>query len=252
MSELLVGDVPTWYQTIGSGSEDLVLLHGGLSSSERLAEVFAPFSANYRVTSFDRRGHGRTPDSPDDFHYGSMADEAIAILEHLGTRAHLVGSSDGGIVAAMTALRRPELVDRLVLIGANFHFDGLLPLEIKPGDPAWDLLASRYAALSPDGAEHFSVVAEKTLAMFAREPTMTQDDISEITAPTLVMVGDDDAVRLDHTVALYEALPKGQLCVVPGASHFLPLEQPEEMVRVILRFLSSNAQPETLFPIRRK
>jgi len=61
-----------------------------------------------------------------------------------------------------------------------------------------------------------------------------------------------DAVRLDHTVALYEALPNGQLCVVPAASHFLPLEQPEETLKVIQRFLGSNAHPETLFPIRRK
>ena len=81
---------------------------------------------------------------------------------------------------------------------------------------------------------------------------MTKDDISMITAPTLVMVGDDDAVRLDHTVALYEALPKGQLCVLPGASHFLPIEKPEEVVRIILGFLRSSDQPETLFPIRRR
>jgi pimeloyl-ACP methyl ester carboxylesterase len=252
MPELLIGNVPTWYETIGSGSEDLVLLHGGLSSSEALSDVFAPLRANYRVTSFDRRGHGRTPDTPADFHYESMADETIAILEHLGTRAHLVGTSDGGVVAAITALRRPELVDRLVLIGANFHYDGLAHIEIEPGDPTWEFIASRYAAISPDGLHHFGVVAEKSFAMFAREPTMTQDDISKITAPTLVIVGDDDAVRLAHTVALYEALPNGQLCVMPGASHFLPMEKPEETVRIILGFLHSDAQPETLFPIRRK
>ena len=252
MPELLIGGIPTWYETIGSGPEDLVLLHGGLSSSAALSEVFASFSESYRVTSFDRRGHGRTPDSPEDFHYESMAGETIAILERLGTRAHLVGSSDGAIVAAMTALRRPELVDRLVLIGANFHYDGLVHLEIQPGDPTWEFIASRYAALSPDGPQHFSVVAEKSFAMFAREPTMTKDDIAKITAPTLVMVGDDDAVRLDHTVALYQALPNGQLCVMPGASHFLPLEKPEEIVRIILGFLRGNATPATLFPIRRK
>jgi pimeloyl-ACP methyl ester carboxylesterase len=160
--------------------------------------------------------------------------------------------SDGGVVAVITALRRPELVDRLVLIGTNFHFDGLAHFELGPDDPAVAFLASQYAALSPDGPEHFGVVAEKTFAMFGREPTMTQDDISRISAPTLVLVGDDDAIRFDHTVALDEALPNGQLCVVPGASHFLPVEQPEETLKVIQRFLDSNGHPQTMFPIRRR
>ena len=133
MPELMIDAIPTWYETTGGGPEDLVLLHGGLSSSEALSGVFAPFSASYRVTSFDRRGHGRTPDSPEEFHYDSMASETIALLEHLGTRAHLVGSSDGGIVAAMTAFRRPEMVDRLV---ADW---GQLPLRRSQalGDSAW-------------------------------------------------------------------------------------------------------------------
>jgi pimeloyl-ACP methyl ester carboxylesterase len=252
MAELLINGIPTWYETIGSGHEDVVLLHGGLSNSQVLSDVLAPLSERYRVTSFDRRGHGRTPDSPEDFHYESMADEVIAVLEHLGTRAHLIGLSDGGVVALITAQRRPELVDRLVLIGGNFHFDGLAQFELEPDEPAVALLVSEYAARSPDGPEHFGVVAEKTSAMWGREPTMTQDDISRISAPTLVLVGDDDAIRLDHTVALYEALPNGQLCVVPGASHFLPIEQPEETLKVLLRFLDSNSHPETMFPIRRK
>jgi pimeloyl-ACP methyl ester carboxylesterase len=252
MSELLIGGVPTWYETVGNGPEDLVLLHGGLSSSEDLSGVFAPLRESYRVTSFDRRGHGRTPDTQEDFHYESMADETIAILEHLDTRAHLVGVSDGGIVAAITAMRRPELVDRLVLIAANYHYDGLVPFEIERGSPTWEFIASRYGSVSPDSAEHFMVVAEKSFVLFAREPTMTQDDISMITAPTLVIVGDDDAVRLDHSVALYEALPNGQLCVVPGASHFLPVEKPDEVMRIIVKFLRSSAHPETLFPIRRR
>lgn len=65
------------------------------------------------------------------------------------------------------------------------------------------------------------------------------------------MVGDDDIIALAHTCELYESLPAGRLCVVPGASHALPLEQPEETTRLILSFLASDAVPATLMPVRR-
>lgn len=161
---------------------------------------------------------------------------------------------DGGVVALITAIKRPDLVDRLVLVGCNFHHDGLDPrlfALLHPRTPAWELLAAGYAELSPDGADHFATVAEKSLVMFRSEPTMAPDDLSQIQAPTLVMVGDDDAINHSHTVALYEALPNGQLCIVPGASHFLPVEQPARTLAIIMRFLTSTVPPQTLFPVRR-
>ena len=92
---------------------------------------------------------------------------------------------------------------------------------------------------------------KKTFTMFATEPTMTVDEIREITAPALVMVGDDDMIDIRHTAALFEALPNGQLAVVPGTSHALPLEKPAETARLILDFLSADREPETLMPLRR-
>ncbi len=110
-----------------------------------------------------------------------------------------------------------------------------------------------YAARSPDGVEHFAVVAEKFMAMaLATEPTLTIDDVARIGHPTLVLVGDDDLVRLDHTVALFEALPAGRLCVVPGASHAVVLERAGFVAGVIAEFLSGPEPPETLIPIRRR
>jgi pimeloyl-ACP methyl ester carboxylesterase len=66
----------------------------------------------------------------------------------------------------------------------------------------------------------------KGLALIEAEPTLMTDDIAGITQPTLVMVGDDDLVPLAHTCSLYQALSRGQLAVVRGASHAFPFEQP--------------------------
>lgn len=128
--------------------------------------------------------------------------------------AHLVGWSDGGIVAAQE-------------------------------------LGKAYIERSPDGPEHLDVVFSKSVAMFTTEPTLTTTDIAQINQPVLVIVGDDDVVTLPHTLSLYEALPEGQLAVVPGASHGLPLEQPETVAGLISNFLAAAEPPRTFMPIRR-
>jgi pimeloyl-ACP methyl ester carboxylesterase len=88
--------------------------------------------------------------------------------------------------------------------------------------------------------------------MVTTEPTLTADDLRRVDVPTLVVAGDDDLVRLDHTCALFAALPAGQLAIVPGTSHALPLEKPDELARLILDFLGADGPPQTLMPVRRR
>jgi pimeloyl-ACP methyl ester carboxylesterase len=89
------------------------------------------------------------------------------------------------------------------------------------------------------------------MAMISTEPTLTIDDLAQLSAPALVISGDDDLVKLSHTIALYEALPVGQLAVVPGTSHGLPLEKPAAVGAMVNTFLSGPTKPETLIPVRR-
>ncbi len=253
MSYIDINGHPTWV-SIGSAKEHTVLLlHGGLSNSDAMLEGIGAFlDDHYGVVAFDRRGHGRTADTAEPFHYETMADEAVAVLEHLGHRAHLVGWGDGGNVGLIIALRRPELVDRLVMIGSNYHHEGLRPMaDPGPDDPLPGWLASNYAERSPDGAAHFGEVVAKSLAMFASEPTLTEADLTTIGVPVLVLAADDDQAELAHTCSLYESIPGAQLAIVPGASHFLPMEQPEGTALIIRRFLEADPRPATLMPSRR-
>jgi pimeloyl-ACP methyl ester carboxylesterase len=257
----------TWYEVRGAGDETVLLLHGGLSDSDALLDgVGAPLAERRRVVAFDRRGHGRTADTPDAFHYESMVDETIGVIDHIGGPVHIVGWSDGGIVGLLLALRRPELVGRLVAIGANYHWK-VVPddaAEAASGDghdhstddhstddPVIALMRARYAERSPDGADHWSVVAAKGFHLFGTEPELTVDDLAKVSVPVLVMAGDDDIIPLSHTAALFAALPEAQLAIVPGASHGLPMEHPEEVAVLIERFLDSAVPPVTMMPQRR-
>ncbi len=248
-----VGGVPTWYAEHGSG-EPLVYLHGGFSDSRDFGPALDAYAARFHVYTPDRRGHGRTPDVEGRFSYPQIARDAIAFLDEVvGGPAHLVGYSDGAIAALHVALERPDLVRRLVLISGQFHVSGLVPgafgadaMEGLADTP----LAEWYAEVSPDGPDHFAVVAEKVLEMINTGPTLTAEQLAGVRARTLVISGDDDAVSLEHTVELYRSIPDAELAVVPGTSHVLVMEKPHRVQELALEFLTADPVP-TIMPIRR-
>ena len=83
------------------------------------------------------------------------------------------------------------------------------------------------------------------------EPDIPLSDLASIQCPVLVMAGDDDVIKHDHTIALFEALPLGQLAIIPGTSHGLVKEKPALSMAVIMQFLEDLSYPSTRQPIRR-
>jgi pimeloyl-ACP methyl ester carboxylesterase len=115
-----------------------------------------------------------------------------------------------------------------------------------------------YAAVSPDGPDHFRVIFDKLKPTWQAEPSKQLDELSRVAAPTLVLAADDDVVTIEHAAAMQRALPDAQLAVVPGTSHALPMEKPEIVNRLILDFLASRrasaplAAPCTPKPLRER
>jgi pimeloyl-ACP methyl ester carboxylesterase len=106
-----------------------------------------------------------------------------------------------------------------------------------------------YDRVSPDGPEHFPVVLEKMMRMWREEPDIALSELAGVRAPVLLMQGDDDIVKVEHSAALAATLPAAQLAVIPGGSHIVPLEKPDLVNRLILDFLSDQ-QPEKGMPLR--
>jgi len=251
-----IGGLKTWYDEEGSG-EPLVLLHGGLSPNETWGPQMPEFAKQFRVFAPERRGHGHTPDVDGPFSYDDMASDTVGFLEAvLDGPAGLVGWSDGGIIGLIVAMRRPDLVRKLVAISANFDMTGV-PEEIQsqffsmqPDSEDLAMLRSMYEAASPDGPEHWPVVFAKIIEMASRGPRIPPSELKRIAAPTLIVAGDDDVVSLEHTIELFGSIPTAELAIVPGTSHFLTMEKPDVVNRLILDFIQNDPSP-TMMPIRR-
>lgn len=217
-----------------------------------LRSIGPGLSDSFNVGAFDRRGHGRTADSEEPFTYEDMAEETIAFIEHLDRRVHLVGHSDGANIALLVALRRPDLLKRIVVVGANFHHEGLVDFPLLTiDDPGFAQWALKYGAMAPEGIDHAARVLAKTNEMFRSGPTMTPEDLGTIEVPTLVMAGDDDVATLEHTTTLYESIPVAQLAILPGTSHAVLKERTKDCVHIIERFLRQKLPVVTYSPIRR-
>jgi pimeloyl-ACP methyl ester carboxylesterase len=242
--------IPMWYDERGDG-DPLVLLHPGGAGvdSRALDPNLEALSRRFRTYTPEQRAHGHTPDVDGPVSYQDMAQDTIMFIDKvIGRPVHLFGCSDGAVVALMVALGRPALVRRLVFVAGVFHRDGweagILDEEL-PED-----FRHSYGAVSPDGAGHYDEVVAKLAAMHDREPALTPGELSAIACRTLVMVGDDDQVRLEHAIEMYRRLPAGELAVVPGTSHGLLVEKQDLCNWLITDFLTKDPVP-TFAPIRR-
>jgi pimeloyl-ACP methyl ester carboxylesterase len=241
-----VNGLATWHEVHGSG-QPVVLLHGAFGGASSWSfQVPALVGAGYKVHVPERRGHAHTRDVEGPLTYGVMADDTVAYLDGVvGGPAHLVGWSDGAVVALLVAQRRPDLVDRLVLIGQWYNSSGivsggLFDQLVAGGDQVMGFLRAEYDRVSPDGPDHFPVVYAKTMRMVTTEPELDLGSLAVVTAPTLVLQGDRDAVTLEHGAAVAAALPHGRLAVLPG-THTLPIESPRVVNALLAWFLGPDS-----------
>ncbi len=230
----------TYYETWGSGTP-LVLLHGGYCSLEVMRELAELLAERFEVHAPERAGHGRTADREGPYSYARMAVDTVAYLDAAGIdRAHVVGFSDGGITALLLARDHGDRVLSIVPISGNLSTDAYVPEDYPHPtitEEAHAAVDREYAELSPDGPEHSEVVLGKLGALWAIEPDIPAESLAGVTAPTLVLAGEHDAIRRDHTESVAAAIPGARAEFVDGTTHMLVREKPAEVAARILAFL---------------
>ena len=234
-----------YYEVRGQG-RPVVLLHGGMNTIETsFAKQIPLLARNHRVIAIEQMAHGHTADVPGrPLTYEAMAEDTAALLVQLGVRhADLIGWSDGGQIALRLAFTHPELIRRVIASGVGFGANPAVPLAPVPdfGKLAAGWFPEGYAAyqrVSPDGPEHWQVVAVKGRAMWSA-PTwgFLATDLAKIKLPVLIVAGDHDIVSLEVSTRLVQAIPKAQLLILPGTHHTTFQDRPTWLNPILLDFL---------------
>jgi len=235
-----------------NNGEAVVLLHGGLSQTSHWdSHILPAVEDDFHVFAYDRTGHGFTGDQAKSFHYQHQTDEAISYLKQVVKEpAHLIGYSDGGIIALMVAMQQPALVRSIITLGANFHPSGIYRLDEFDGVVSAEN-QEEYNRTSPDAPETLAKKIQKMIEIQKSEPNLTTEELGKIQCPVLVMAGDDDVIKHNHTAELFESIPLGQLAVVPATSHKFIKERPALAQLIIREFLEDLSYPITRMPMRR-
>ena len=218
-----------YYEEYGKG-EPLLLLHGNGQSIEAMNNQIDFFKTKYRVIIPDCRGRGKSIDSPEELTYDIQASDMNNLLDHLKIEStNIIGWSDGGVIGLIMAKDYSRKVKKLIASGAN-------------------VLQDTTAYFSKDLEEFKEIVANPKTSNFYKKlynlmikyPNISFTELGKISCPTLIVAGDHDEIRIGHTVKIYEAIPKGQLFILPATSHYLLSENAKVFNDAALKFLNEK------------
>ena len=228
-----------WYASYGAGAP-VILLHGGLGHSGNWGyQVPALLDAGRRVVVVDSRGHGRSTRDARPYRYELMASDVLAVMDTLQLeRAALVGWSDGACVAMVLGATAPERVAGVFFFGCNMDPSGTRPFVPTPAiERCFSRHAKDYAQLSatPDDFEAFVGAVS---AMMKTEPNYSADDLAKVRVPVAIVQSEhDEFIKPEHADYLARSIPGAELILLPGVSHFAPLQRPAQFNPVVLDFL---------------
>lgn len=233
-----------YYETYGAG-EPLLLIHGNGGSLGGFIAQIEHFKANYKVIAMDSREQGKSTGSDKPITYEQMTDDLAALLDHLKTGpVSVVGWSDGGIEALLLGIRHPDKVTKLVAMAANLNpsSQAVQPAVLGMVNDAVKSFPPGFAE-TPDGKKQM-----KLINLLLKQPNIKPAELAKITVPTLILAGDHDLIRTEHTVEIFNALPRGELGIFPNSTHAAPYNNADLFNATVERFLKETYKPIDLVP----
>ncbi len=244
-----VNGLKMYYEIHGTG-EPLVLLHGAFGTAEGWTAVLPTLAKSHQVIVVELQGHGRTGDIDRPLSFGQMAEDTAALLQQLKIpRTDVFGYSMGGAVAVALAIKHPDLVRKLAILGAGTGatkdtYDPESYKQFKSMTPEnfnFPQVKDPYTRLAPD-ASKWPVLVSKIIKMDDDFKGFAEKDVKAIKAKTLVMMGDHDAVRTEHAAEVARLIPHSQLAILAGGDHFVLFTSPEKVLSILMPFLDAPVQ----------
>ncbi len=237
-----VNGVHIHYAVYGQGSP-VIFLHGGLANTDYWGNQVPAVAAHHTVVVMDSRGHGRSTRDNRPYGYDLMADDVVAVMDHLKiARADIIGWSDGAILGLDLAMRHKDRVGKVFAFAANTVTSGVIDgVEKNPTFAAFIARAGQeYAAHSATPGDYDAFV-DQISKMWAQQPNWSDAELKAIDTPVLIVDGDhDEAIKRAHTEYIAATIPHAGLLILPNASHFAFLQDPRQFNFAVLHFLGDE------------
>jgi pimeloyl-ACP methyl ester carboxylesterase len=240
--EAQVNGISIHYRIYGQGSP-VIFLHGGLANSDYWGAQVLAVAAHHTVILMDSRGHGRSTRDARAYGYDLMADDVVALMDHLKiVKADIVGWSDGGILGIDLALRHKDRVGKVFAFAANTLTSGVKDnVEKNPTFAAYiERAGHEYESQSATPKEYNSFV-DQISKMWAEQPNWSDAQLAAIDTEVVVVDGDhDEAIKREHSEHIAATIPHAGLLILPNSSHFAFLQDPRQFNFAILHFLGDE------------
>jgi pimeloyl-ACP methyl ester carboxylesterase len=229
-----VNEINIYFEIYGEG-DPILLIHDNNGSIEDFSKQINNFAKKNKVIICDSRGQGQSSLTKDSLSYELMADDYFELLEKLELDSvHIVGWGDGGKIGLLMAIKYPQKVNKLVIISTALSSDTTALREEAIAMLNDNMDAAR------DSIKAGNVAYKDILRLYAlkaKSPEIDIELLNNIEAPVFVVCGDNDEVKLSHTIEIYNALPNAQLSIIPAATNNIPSEATIAFNNSVLRFL---------------
>lgn len=222
-----VNGIKLYYEIYGQG-HPLIVLHGNGGSIENASNFYPELMKTYKVIAVDSRAQGMSGDTKDPLTYDMMASDVAKLLDQLNIdSAYVWGQSDGAILGLILAMDHPKKVSKVLAFGSNIQPDtlALFPADVKQCEKICK--------------ERKNAKDAKLNCLMAYYPNIPYSKLKTIKAPVLVMAGDRDMIRPEHTLKIFQNIPNSQLFIVPGATHGACWEKPELFLQTLHNFFDN-------------
>lgn len=221
------------YTEVYGQGQPLLIIHGNGGSINNFIKQIPYFSKKYKVIVADSRAQGKSTDKGDSLSYEMMADDYAALLDAMKIdSAFVIGWSDGGIIGLLLAIHHPEKVKKLAITGANLRPDTTAVFQ-----QIWDMVTPMYTELKNKPVKNeMEKGGYKLLRLLIEQPNIPLADLHTIHCPTLVIGGDHDVIKEEHTLEIFKNIPKAYLWILPNSGHSTPIVYFDEFNKKIDNF----------------